>query len=360
MDQSIEKRLGQIEKRLQQIEARLDLQPPAEEVVAPELEEVIAQTDELRPSAPVAQRPQDVTPQFPSAPVNPAAPIAIPVAMRVGPPPLPQRAPLTPSPGTPGEGEGEGLHFPIHNPQSKIQNAAAPHPNPLPEYREREQESPYIAQEVLPYVSPTPRPPQKQSSLEQAIGLKWAGWIGAVILLIGAALGVKYAYDQHWFGQLPVWIWPSILAACGFTLIGAGEWVYRKVNVIPAASLFGAGVATLFLVSYIGHSYYELYSPTTAFILMGLTTLIGSAVAMRGKMVSIAVLSIIGGNVAPLVMGDSGAPHFTFMVYLLALQVVALTLAWWGQSRRWWMLRGLSLATTAFGPARSSRPIATG
>ena len=42
MDQSIEKRLGQIEKRLQQIKARLDLQPLAEEVVAPELEEVMA------------------------------------------------------------------------------------------------------------------------------------------------------------------------------------------------------------------------------------------------------------------------------------------------------------------------------
>ena len=166
-------------------------------------------------------------------------------------------------------------------------------------------------------------------------------------MLIGAALGVKYAFDQHWFAALPVWIWPSIIAACGFALIGAGEYVYRKVNVVPAASLFGAGIATLFLVSYIGHSYYGLYSPTAAFVLMGLTTLIGSSVAMRGKMVSIAVLSLIGGNVAPMVMGDTGAPHSTFMAYLLMLEVVALTLAWWGRSRRWWMLRGLSLATTA-------------
>ena len=92
---------------------------------------------------------------------------------------------------------------------------------------------------------------------------------------------------------------------------------------------------------------YALYSPTTAFVLMGLTTLIGSSVAMRGKMVSIAVLSLIGGNIAPLVMGDTGAPHSTFMGYLLMLQVIALVLAWWGRSRRWWMLRGLSLATTA-------------
>jgi hypothetical protein len=46
-------------------------------------------------------------------------------------------------------------------------------------------------------------------------------------------------------------------------------------------------------------------------------------------------------------MGDTGAPHSTFMAYLLMLQAIALTLAWWGKSARWWMLRGLSLATTA-------------
>ena len=35
---------------------------------------------------------------------------------------------LSPSPGTPGEGGGEGLYKPA---------AEDPHPNPLPEYRER-------------------------------------------------------------------------------------------------------------------------------------------------------------------------------------------------------------------------------
>jgi hypothetical protein len=43
---------------------------------------------------------------------------------------------LSPSPGTPGEGRGEGsVESEISNP--KLQN---PHPNPLPEYREREPE----------------------------------------------------------------------------------------------------------------------------------------------------------------------------------------------------------------------------
>ncbi len=41
---------------------------------------------------------------------------------------------LSPSPGTPGEGWGEG-----HSARPK----SRPHPNPLPEYRERGQEGPH-------------------------------------------------------------------------------------------------------------------------------------------------------------------------------------------------------------------------
>lgn len=227
--------------------------------------------------------------------------------------------------------------------QEPVRTAVVPHPPPPPLPVMEPSPAP---RKVMPYCPPKMTRRVGEAGLEQTIGLKWAGWIGAIVLLIGAALGVKYAYDQHWFRQLPVWVWPSIIAAIGLALIGIGEWVYRKVNVIPGASLFGAGIATLFLDSYVGHSYYALYSPSTAFILMAITTWIGSAVAMRGRLVSIAVLSQIGGSIAPLVMGDSGAPHTAFMTYLLMLQIIALVLAWWGRSPRWWTLRGVSLATT--------------
>jgi hypothetical protein len=45
-------------------------------------------------------------------------------------------SPITPSPGTPGEGRGEGLQFEISN--LKFETTDCPHPNPPPEYRERE------------------------------------------------------------------------------------------------------------------------------------------------------------------------------------------------------------------------------
>jgi hypothetical protein len=46
---------------------------------------------------------------------------------------------FAPSPGTPGEGGGEGSAS-IQDLKSQIQNAENPHPNPLPEYRERGQD----------------------------------------------------------------------------------------------------------------------------------------------------------------------------------------------------------------------------
>jgi hypothetical protein len=199
---------------------------------------------------------------------------------------------------------------------------------------------------VLAYES-RPEPIQaagSQSPLEQLIGLKLAGWVGAIVLVIGAGLGIKYLYDIHFFAGVSPAVWLSLLSLIGFALIAAGEYVYRKINTISATGLFGAGVATLFLVSYAGHAYYGFYEQTTAFTLMAISAFVGAAVAMRGRLVSIGVLSLVGGFLAPLVLHGYSALLAPFLSYLLALQTVALVLAWWGASARWWTLRGVSLA----------------
>src|SRR5688500_3705069 len=186
------------------------------------------------------------------------------------------------------------------------------------------------ARPVLPYAPAIdPKPPQ--GDLEQTIGLKWAGWIGALVLVIGAGLGIKYAYEHGYFEILPPAGRLFLMSLGGFGLIGAGEWVFRRVNKLAAAGLYAAGVATLFFVSHAGHAYYGLYEPTTAFTMMALTTLIGAAVAMRGRLVSIAVLSLIGGYLAPLVLGSDHLQRVPFLFYLLMLQLVGVTLAYWGR-----------------------------
>ena len=57
-----------------------------------------------------------------------------------------------------------------------------------------------------PFSTPSHRIPATPGSatLEHTIGLKWTGWVGAVILIVGLALGYKFAYDQGWLTLAPV------------------------------------------------------------------------------------------------------------------------------------------------------------
>ena len=226
--------------------------------------------------------------------------------------------------------------------------ALPPVPPPLPVEAPRpaSQKTAAFALPALSYQSPAEVEPEDRTELEQTIGLKWAGWVGAIVVVIGAGLGIKYAYDQRWFEILPPAGRLALMSLGGLALLAAGEVVFRRIHRTAAACLFGAGVATLFLVSYAGHGYYRLYEPQTAFVLMALTTAVGAAVAARGDLPSIAVLSQIGGNLAPVLLESDRPLLGSFLAYLVALQVVALAVAWWG-GRRWWALRGLSLATTS-------------
>jgi uncharacterized membrane protein len=96
----------------------------------------------------------------------------------------------------------------------------------------------------------------------------------------------------------------------------AGEFVYRRVSALSSVGVFAAGVATLFLVSYAGHAYYGLYQRQTEFGLMAASTLIGAAVAIRGKLVSIAAISLLGGYLAPLGLQGDRSLVAAFASYL--------------------------------------------
>ena len=289
-ERSLDQVLDSLDRRVARVEALLQLKPLVErsEDVEVEAEAVVGPTQ---------------PPTFQPTPIRP---------LRAQPPPLPAvQLPSSPPP------------------------AMFPPPPPRP---------------VIPaYVSRRPAPtPRPQGELEQTIGLKWAGWIGAVVVVVGVALGIKYAYDQHWFEILPPGGRLAMMSLAAFALIGAGEAVYRRIHVFAAACLYGAGVATLFLVSYAGFGYYRLYEQQTAFLLMARSTVAGAAVAMRGNFVSIAVLAQIGGNLAPILLRSDYPRLVPFLTYLLTLQVVSLFLAWWGGLTKWWTLRGLSLATMSF------------
>ena len=193
---------------------------------------------------------------------------------------------------------------------------------------------------------PSPVASGEPDGFERTLGLKWAGWVGAVVLVIGAALGVKFAYDQGWLGGLPDAVRCGLLALAGVGLIGVGETVFRRVDRLAATGLYGAGVALLYLAAYAAQAWYGLLAPPTALVLMAGAASAGTAVAARAGLVSVAALALIGGGVCPAFFGRPPADAAGFLTYLLFLQSLAVGLCAWRATPPWWTLRGLSLAVT--------------
>jgi uncharacterized membrane protein len=260
-----------------------------------------------------------------------------------------QKPPASSQPSTPFRPPAEP---PGQKPRAEIPKGAILEPASGPQTAggPREPISPMGDEARLAPARPAPIPfwPQVHPDFEQMMGLKWSGWVGAIVFAIGAGLGIKFAYDQGWFGNLPVAVRLSLMSLVGFALLAAGEVVYRRVNVVSAAALFGAGVAVLFLVSYAGNVYYGAYNYETAFVFALLTTLLGSAVAMRGRLVAVALLSQIGGQLAPVLLNSGQPPGLALLAYVFMLQIVATTLVLWGRTDKWWILRVFSLAATSW------------
>ena len=297
-----EERLRRLELRLDKIESRLGIHPPA----------------------------------IPPPPLKAHPPASVAPSASIAPPPVPRPAPVPIAPPRPviirdKPAEAEIPEWMTLGMPSISQAHAPPPVTPPPPPRP-----------APPPSAPMPSVP-KWRALEQTLGLKWTGWVGAIVLIFGAVMGVQFAYAHDWFTHIPPGVRLAAIFLAGFALIASGEFVIRRVHPIPAASLFGAGVATLFVGAYVGYAYFDLYSRTTSMSLMAFSTLIGAGVAMRGNMVSIAVLSLVGANVAPLILKTPNPPVVPFLFYLLSMEFVALFLAQWGRGGRWWTLRGLSL-----------------
>ena len=216
---------------------------------------------------------------------------------------------------------------------------------PLPKpARRADKEALVFEQLSVTHTDPAPPP----VDFEHVIGLKWAGWVGGVVLVIGAALGIKFAYDSGWLGGVSDMTRCGLIAAGGGLLLALGEAIYRRVNKYAAVGFYGAGVALLYLAVFAGEAWYGLFGTVTAVTLLTGVAAVGMAVAARADLVAVACTAVVGAVLCPAFTGVLDHRPPGFRVYLLAVESMAIGLCAWRARPKWFVLRGVALAAAAF------------
>jgi len=152
--------------------------------------------------------------------------------------------------------------------------------------------------------------------LETLIGGRWMNRIGIVAIIGAVAFFLKYAFDNNWIG-------PSGRVAIGI-LLGASmlpwsHWLLRRGYSYFSEGIAGLGAAVLYLSIWAGCHYYTLFTRDVGFYAMIVITAVMAAVALGRNSQRIALLSLFGGFLTPLLVSTGKDAQVVLFTYLLIL-----------------------------------------
>jgi len=192
-------------------------------------------------------------------------------------------------------------------------------PSPVPEPPKPHELAAEPQQRSIFAAPPLYHSPSKfNSSLdwETIIGGRWLNRIGIVALIGATTFFLKYAFDNNWIG-------PSGRVAIGI-LLGAAmlpwsQWLLRRGYSYFSEGIAGLGAAVIYLSLWAGCQYYTLYTRDVGFYAMILVTAGMTAVALGRNSQRIALLSLVGGFLTPILVSSGKDEQVVLFSYLLML-----------------------------------------
>ena len=173
--------------------------------------------------------------------------------------------------------------------------------------------------------------------MESLIAGRWFNRIGIVALLIAVSYFLKLAFDNNWIGESGR---VAIGVMLGALMLPWSQWMLGRGYTYFSEGIAALGEATLFLSVWAGCQYYTLYSRDVGFAAMIAITAVMAAVAIGRNSQRIALLSLLGGLLSPLLASSGKDQQVVLFTYLILLGVGTLVIAW---NKDW-----KSLAPTAF------------
>jgi len=168
---------------------------------------------------------------------------------------------------------------------------------------------------------------RERAPLEVLIGERWMAWVGAIVVVVAVGFFVKLAYDLGWWGRLSPLTKCLVSGGFGALLVASGELALRRIGRVAAVSLFGAGLGTLYLTAYATFRFFDLLPRSGAFWLMLVVAVLGFGLTLRGRMLAIGVLSLLGGYLTPLLLAEAPTFAAALPLYVTMLLTVALGLS---------------------------------
>ena len=180
----------------------------------------------------------------------------------------------------------------------------------------------------------------ENAHVEALIAGRWLHYVGIMAVLFAVAFFLKYAFENNWIG-------PRGRVGIGL-LIGSAlfPWSHQLLDrgyKYFSEGIAGLGAAILYLSLWAGWHYYQVFSQSTAFVLMIVVTIATAAVAVGRNTERIAVLALIGGVVTPQLVSTGENHEIVLFTYMAVLGAGMLGLA---RVRDWKSLPPVQLVAT--------------
>lgn len=187
-------------------------------------------------------------------------------------------------------------------------------------------------------------PVQKQSStssfsLEQFIGLKLLNLVGIIVLLIGVAIGVKFAIDKN---LISPFVRIVLAYIAGGLLFGLSVFLRGKYEAFSAI-LFSGAMAAFYFTTYGAYDFYSLLSRPVAFGIMVLLTVFTVVTSLKYKRQEISVLALVGTYAIPFLVGGDSGNVLALFSYIFLINCGILFISF---QKEWEWLKALAFGFT--------------
>ncbi|MEZ5461427.1 DUF2339 domain-containing protein [Dokdonella sp.] len=200
----------------------------------------------------------------------------------------------------------------------------------------------------------TPVFPAQAAKSEPDIAERAIGWIkswftegnvpvkiGMLVLFAGVAALLKYAADEGWF-TLPIELRLAGIAAAALAAL-VFAWRQRDTRRAFSLSLQGGAIGILLLTVFAAFRLYQLLPAEAAFALMLVLVAGVCVLAVLQDALALAVLGILAGFAAPILISTGSGNHVVLFSYYAVLNLAIFAIAW---QRAWRVLNLLGFFFT--------------